>query len=82
MSRPQRNLIVTLLENLSPLTFISLLVGGTVWLSTVRGLVESSDAKIVRLEVQQDEVAEKLSVLQARIASLEGKIDLMIRQRE
>lgn len=80
MSRPQRNLILTVLENLSPLTFISLLVGGTVWLSTVRGLVESSDAKIVRLEVQQDEVAEKLGMLQARIASLEGKIDLMIRQ--
>jgi len=80
MSRQKSSLILSLLEHLSPLTFISLIVAGSVWLTTVKTLTEEIGKKLLVLEARQEEISVRLNQLNGRISNLEGKIDLLIKR--
>jgi len=80
MPRQKTSLILSLLENLSPITFISLIIAGSVWLTTVKTLTEEIGKKLLVLEARQEETSLRLDKLNGRISNLEGKIDLLIKR--
>jgi len=81
MSRPHRSsIIIGLIERLSPITFVSLIIAGTVWLTTVKALTEEIKRNLRSLEIRAEETSVRLDKLNGRISNLEGKIDLLIKR--
>ena len=71
MSRPHRSsVIMGLIERLSPITFVSLIIAGTVWLTTVKSLTEEIRRNLRSLEIREEETTVRLDLLNGRISNL------------